>query len=190
MERRDFLYVTGVGLVAGTGSIWVSGNKSQEPMSAVAVDPAAAARSSVRTEGSGHTVTLAGGAAFSMRHWAITSEPQPGDLRYQTFPDGSARLDVIGYQPRIASSETKSTENFEQLAADGAFELPRWDTRPHASEAMVYNVGDATRLGRMTASNTFTLIQRDDGEWSAVHVREADSDQLVIHVIERANASV
>ena len=134
-------------------------------------------------------MVLAAGAAFSLRTLKVTDDPRPGDLRYHVTPDGCARLDVVGFQPRIASSETKSPAHFQQLATDSAFALPRWDTRLHASEAMIYALPDAVRLGRRNAQNTYTMVQRDDGDWAALHVREANTDRLVLQLVERANAA-
>ena len=180
MQRRDFLYVAGVGLVAGAGGVWVN-----TPTGATVE----AGATPVDSEAAGHTVVLAAGAAFSLRTLKVTDDPRPGDLRYHVTPDGCARLDVVGFQPRIASSETKSPAHFQQLATDSAFALPRWDTRLHASEAMIYALPDAVRLGRRNAQNTYTMVQRDDGDWAALHVREANTDRLVLQLVERANAA-
>ncbi len=187
MHRRDFLYIAGVGVAAGAGGYWVSRPSGQTRTGAASVAPeAAAAASSIRSDEKGHTVTLAPGAAFSLRTFSITSSPRPGDLRFNVLADGSARLDVVGFQPRLAGPYTKSAAHFDQLAEDGAFQLPRWDTRLHPSEVVVYGAGDAARLGRASATNSFALVRRPSGDWSALHVREASRDGLTFRLVEQA----
>ena len=191
MERRRFLYLTGVGgtgLVAlgagmhenhvvdtdGTTS-WVTG---EEPPPEEGKQTKSILLSSAR-------IVVPAGAAFSLGELGAVQQPTAGDLRYRVNVDSGASLDVVGGAARLAGPFTKSSRHFQSQVDDGHFPLPEAGTPLHASETILYQAGDKARLGRDSAVNTFMYVHREDGAWTAIHVASADRKELVIDVIDR-----
>ena len=197
MERRRFLYLTGVGgtglVVLGSGTqddhgtnaihdtdgttSWVLSDDQQAELEA-GDQTQAVLLSSVR-------LVVPAGAAFSLRELGPAQQPRVGDLRYRVNIDSGASLDVIGGVARIAGPFTKASRHFRQQVDDGHFPLPGEGTPLHASETILYQAEEKRRLGRDSAENTFMYVHRDDGVWTAIHVARADRKELVIDVIDR-----
>jgi hypothetical protein len=186
MERRCFLYITGVsgiGLIAGAGGELLSSSDDMRELEALLCQSNDDEISCVHLMAKRAVIPT--GRSLSLSRGVVVRSPSAGDLTYTLHPDGSTSFDVVGRYAALAGPYTKSSNHFGRQIENGAFMVPARDVALRTSETLVYRSADARRLGRPSATDTFLYVRRTNNSWSALHIASANQDRVIVDFVER-----